>query len=83
MTAPVVLTLDEAVCMAQRLVARHLADHGGELWADWEMVPELTSASYELLVEQLDVVAARAKRSADNLDASLGVDSRELLERAS
>lgn len=76
------LTDAEAACLAQRLVAQHLADDDA-YWAHWDVVPELSEESYELLADHLAVIAALARVKADQLDERHGIDSRYLRERAS
>ena len=76
------LTEEEAACLAQRIVAHHLADDDAD-WAHWELFPELSEASYELLLNHLAVIAVGARVKADRLDERYGIDSKHLRERAS
>jgi hypothetical protein len=79
----VTLTTDQVAPLAQRLIARHLADVADRVWMDWEMVPELSEDSYRRLATQVNVVAVLADWHADLLDGRAGVDSRALLKELS
>jgi hypothetical protein len=73
------LTAAEASHLATYLAARHLADLD---WIEWEDVPELTEASWLLLLRHLRLVVDEVMREANDNDRCLRIDSRYLFERA-
>lgn len=78
----VTLTPTEVDGLAMRLTIDHLRD-GGMSLPGWEDVPELAEATWLAVADALTDYAAHLYRDLRTWEQLHGVDTRELLERAS
>lgn len=77
----IVLTEEETMALAMRLVVRHLNDTNE--WLDWEDVPLLDEDGFNRLIDHVCDIRIGLERQTVAYERAADVDSREIESRVS